>query len=113
MILINDWGLASKMNYCLLYYLAVGFCCCNKQASLLLLLLCLYRGMERQMSHGNSYYTVFPQLQTFAHFQARECAGSPPPLEDTDGADASVKSDAEQGCTQQVLQTWREETAPH
>lgn len=50
------------------------------------------------MSHGNSCYTVFPQLQTFAHFQARECACSPPAFEDTDGADTSVKSDAGQGC---------------
>lgn len=78
----------------------------------MLVLLCLYQGMERQMSRGNSLYTVFPQLQTLAHFQARECACPSPPLEDADGADASVKSDAEQGCTQQVLQTWGQEIAP-
>lgn len=64
------------------------------------------------MSRGNSFYTVFPQWQTCARFQARECACPPPPFEDTDGADASVKSDAEQGCTQQVPQTWGQETAP-
>lgn len=64
------------------------------------------------MSHGNSLYIVFPQLQTFAHFQARECACPPPCLEDADGADASEKSDAEQGCTQQVLQTWGQEISP-
>lgn len=104
------------MNCCFLYYFILPFffffgvavtnrhhCCCYDSVC---------TGEWKEMSHGNSFCTVFPQLQTFAHFQARECAGSPPPFKDRNGADASVKSDAEQGCTQQVLQTWGEEIAP-